>query len=482
MLQKIRDSAHGWWVYVVIPVLILIFMFFGIGNYLTGSSMGQSNVAKVNGDAITYRDFATLYQQMNHDQNASQDKMKANYIKLQVLQNLINQQLFYQALQSLGFAVSSDVVDGLIYATPAFQAQGKFSMSQYQALLQNAGITTEQLRLSLAKSYLIQQFQSGLMTSGFALPTEVSNETAFANVVRDVNYVTIDPASFSKSVKISDADIAQYYQVHQNQFMTPYQVQLQYIILSLDQFNKQIKDSNQAQAAFQNAVTSLSNATFQNPTTLNPAASMLNTSVQTSAWLSTANMTGLFATPAVLQAAMSDAVLNGGNNSSVLSIGKNQVMVLRVVNKKMPVALTLAQVSAQIKNTLIAQQAMNQASDVAKTMQAALANGSSLSAVAVNNHLSVQKVQGIGSASKNIDPRLLSAFVGTGAGMIGVVPSANKIVVFQVAQVYVPKVLAVKITPAEVQGLWAQIEIASFLANLQTTASVHMNDALLKAQ
>ena len=73
-------------------------------------------------------------------------------------------------------------------------------------------------------------------------------------------------------------------------------------------------------------------------------------------------------------------------------------------------------------------------------------------------------------------------FVGTGAGMIGVVPSANKIVVFQVAQVYVPKVLAVKITPAEVQGLWAQIEIASFLANLQTTASVHMNDALLKAQ
>jgi hypothetical protein len=462
--------------------MILIFVFFGLGNYLTGGSMSQANVAKVNGDAITYRDFAMLYQQINHDQNPSQDKIKANYIKLQVLQNLINQQLFYQALQGLGFAVSSDVLDGLIYATPAFQSQGKFSMNQYQSLLQNVGMTTEQLRESLAKSYLIQQFQSGLMTSGFALPSEVANESLLANVVRDINYVTIDPSSFSKNVQVSDADIAAYYQMHQNQFMTPYQLQVQYITLSLDQFTKQMKDPNQAQAAFQNAITSLSNATFQNPTTLTPAASMLNISVQTSPWLSATDTKGLFATPAVVQAAMTDAVLNGGNNSSVLSLGKNQVMVLRVADKKMPVALTLAQVSAQIKTTLIAQQELSQASDAAKAMQVALTKGASLTALAQGAHLSVQKAQGVSQASKNIDPALLSAVVGTGTGGSAIMPSGNKIVVFQVAQVYVPKTLAVKVTPAEIQGAWGQIEVASFLANLQNTASVHMNDALLKAQ
>ena len=90
MLQKIRDNAHGWWAYVAVPILILIFALFGINNYLTGS-LSQTDIAKVNGDSISYNDFAMLYQQMSRQQNPNQDKNVALQIKIQVLQNLINQ-------------------------------------------------------------------------------------------------------------------------------------------------------------------------------------------------------------------------------------------------------------------------------------------------------------------------------------------------------------------------------------------------------
>lgn len=481
MLQKIRDNAHGWWVYVIVPLLILMFALFGISNYLTGS-MSQSDVAKVNGDNISYSDFAMIYQQLNQQQNPSQSKALASYIKLQVLQNLINQQLLYQALQNLGFAATPQVIDELIYQTPAFQVQGKFSMDQYQAVLQSMGFTTQQLRDNLLKSYLIQQLQTGLMSSEFALPSESTRETMLANMVRDVTYVTIDPASFAERIQVSDSDVANYYQNHQSQFMTPYQLQLQYLTLSLSQFSKQFKDSAQAQAAFQNAVNSLANVSFQNPDSLTAAANMLKVPVQTTGWLSSDSKSGLFANPQVLAAAMSDDVLQKGNNSNVINLDKNTVMVLRVVNKKAPTLMSLAQVTPQIKKMLVMQQALALAEAQAKNLQASVNADDSLAIVANKAHLPVANAQGISIASKNLNQGLLNAFNQAGVGQALLTLSNNKVIVFQVNKVYVAQKLVVKVPPEALVGLWSQIEMSSFLAHQQFGAKIKMNDALLKAQ
>jgi peptidyl-prolyl cis-trans isomerase D len=481
MLQKIRDNAHGWWAYVAVPILILIFALFGINNYLTGS-LSQTDIAKVNGDSISYTDFAMLYQQMSRQQNPNQDKNITLQLKVQVLQNLINQQLFYQALQDLGFGVTASVIDNLIYQTPAFQVQGKFSMNQYQLILQNLGITTEALRNSLTKSYLIQQFQGGVISSEFALATEAQHETQLANLVRDVNYVMIDPAMFANTARIADTDVATYYQSHQSQFMTPYQVKLQYLTLSLSQFTKQIKDTAQAQAAYQNAVNSLANTVFQNSDSLTPAANMLKAPVQTTGWLSANTNTGLFANPQVLAAAMSDNVLNGGNNSSVISLSDNQVLVLRVLDKKAPTPLALQQVAPQIKNMLVMQQEINAAGNVAKQLQSALNNGANLTELAAEQHLNLQTAKSLNLASKNLDSNLLASFMQAPVRKGVLASSKGKLVVFQVTDVYMPQKLTVQIPPQVINGLWTQIEIGSFLANLQAAAKIKTNDALLKAQ
>lgn len=480
MLQKIRDNAHGWWAYVVVPIIVLIFAFFGIGNYLTGN-LSQGDIAKVNGDVISYGDFANLYAQINHTQNSQQNPQVANYIKIQVLQNLINQQLFYQALMGLGFAVGTDVIDGLIYQMPAFQVQGKFSMAAYQVALQNAGITTATLRDSLAKSYLVQQMQDGMVSSEFSLPQEVQYETALANLVRDVNYVSFNASSFANSVQVSDADVMAYYQAHQTQFLTPYQVKLAYVTLSASQFKTPGLDSDHAQAAFQNAVNTLSNQAFQNSNSLAPAAKVLNVSIQTTDLLNVANKAGILADPAVLSAVMSDAVLNGGQNSAVINLAQGQVMIVRVLDKQVPTLIPFNQVSAQIKAILVSQQELAMATGLAKQMQMRLNAGQDFSALASGNHLSVQAMAGLSSVTKNVDPNLKSAFIQAPEGQALLIPNANSVILFEVKRVYLPQNLSVHVTPQAVSSMWVQIEMASFLGHLQESARVKINDRLMRA-
>ena len=36
MLQKIRDNAHGWWAYVMVPVLVILFALFALFAVLGG--------------------------------------------------------------------------------------------------------------------------------------------------------------------------------------------------------------------------------------------------------------------------------------------------------------------------------------------------------------------------------------------------------------------------------------------------------------
>ena len=480
MLQKLRDNAHGWWVYVVIPVLILLFAFWGIGNYL-GGSMSQNAIAKVNGVTISYTAFANVFQRLNQSENPNNDKATAGAIKLQVLETLVNQEIFYQALLSLGFSVSQTTIDGLIAATPAFQDQGKFSMNKYNTLLNNLGISTEALRQSLSESYVIQQFQGALFSSNFAMIGEVNQETTLANLVRDVNYISINPQFFMPGIKINDALVSQYYQAHKSQFMSPYQVKLQYLILSLDQFSKQYKDPNTAKAAFNNAVINLSDTSFQNPTSLDVSAHALQQAIQSTDWLSTQAKTGLFANPGVVAAVMSDSVLNQGNNSGVINLGPNQVMVLRVSDKQAPTQLSLNQVAAELKAGLVMQQAGGEAADLSRRIQASLASGQSMQQVAVTYHLPMQTLVGVGPASKNLDPQLVAAFIRASLKQSSSVISGGNMVIFQVNKIYLPRELAVQIPAAEISGLWTQIEVSSVLNALQTTAKVKLNDKLLKA-
>lgn len=78
----------------------------------------------------------------------------------------------------------------------------------------------------------------------------------------------------------------------------------------------------------------LATESFENSGSLDPAASALGIEVKQSDWISSESLQGIGQYPQVLAAIQSDEVLNGGLNSSVLEVGENHALVLRLSDSK----------------------------------------------------------------------------------------------------------------------------------------------------
>lgn len=93
----------------------------------------------------------------------------------------------------------------------------------------------------------------------------------------------------------------------------------------------------------------LANTAYENPDSLEPAAEALNIKIKSSAMFSAKSGTGIAGNAAVRKAAFSDPVLKQGENSELIEIGRNHVVVLRLKqhNPASPVPL------ADLRNTVI---------------------------------------------------------------------------------------------------------------------------------
>ena len=88
MLDYIRSNAQSFGVKVAFAIIILVFMFWGVGSLTDG---GSSNVvAKVNGEAITAQQFEQAYQRaaeyaMRNDPSLTREALVQQKLGRQVL-------------------------------------------------------------------------------------------------------------------------------------------------------------------------------------------------------------------------------------------------------------------------------------------------------------------------------------------------------------------------------------------------------------
>ncbi|GAB5380393.1 MAG: peptidylprolyl isomerase [Aliiglaciecola sp.] len=242
MLEKIREGSQGTWAIVILGLVILSFVFAGVGGYVSSSG---SAAAEVNGDEISQSTFDRAYENERARLESqfgdafaalAADSAYLNQFRQSVLDRLIADKLIEQAARELGLRVSNQQVREQILLMPEFQIGGQFNNARFQATLRSVGFQTNTFRDYMRNEMTRQQVARALLGSEFSLPSEASKILQLQQQTRDIQYLTVPYGPFEAGVELTEDDINDYYQQNLLQFDTQERLSLEYLEVKAEDY------------------------------------------------------------------------------------------------------------------------------------------------------------------------------------------------------------------------------------------------------
>jgi len=238
MLDYIRSNAQSFGVKLAFGLIILVFVFWGVGSFT--DTAPANLVARVNGEGISAQQFEQAYY------NAEERILRSNpgltrealesqkkLLGQQVLRDLVLQSLLRQEAKRLGFSVSPQELRLAVQQMPAFQdASGKFDAAAYKRVLEAQRLTPAQFERDLSQQLLQDKLFAVLAGPAWVEPGEARIRHDFLRERRAVDYIFVPAADFSKDVSIPEADVKTWYEGHQQEFAVPARVDLEYVRIS----------------------------------------------------------------------------------------------------------------------------------------------------------------------------------------------------------------------------------------------------------
>ena len=241
MLERIREGSQGPWAMVVIGLVVLSFVFAGVGSYLNSS--GQTVAATVNGEEIGLNELERAYQaqrgrmESQYGEGISamfSDEAYLKQFRRSVLDSLISETLVEQKARDLGLRISDELIRNTIRNMQEFQLSGQFNNDRYLSILRQNGFQPSDFRDYLRVQLTREQLARALGGSDFALPGEAKQLYALQAQTRDGRYVLVDAAQFAADAEVTDGDIQSYYDANITSFDTEEKVSLSYVTLTVD--------------------------------------------------------------------------------------------------------------------------------------------------------------------------------------------------------------------------------------------------------
>jgi peptidyl-prolyl cis-trans isomerase D len=250
MLQGIRDRAQGWLAGIIVTLIIIPFALWGVNEYF--NIAGNVSVAEVDGEEVSLQEFQRAYQQYRQQlqgvmgANFNINQLNEENLKQQTLNQMIEAKLLHQLSLRAGFRIGDEQIASTIHSLDSFQREGSFAQDLYERQLQAMGFSPIAFEERLRLDMLNEQLQQAIVNSLFVVPQELERITRTKGQKRDIAYVVFSAEPIKSSIQVTDEEIEKYYNEHPNDFMTPEQVKIGYLDLSLDERAKQVTVDDQA--------------------------------------------------------------------------------------------------------------------------------------------------------------------------------------------------------------------------------------------
>lgn len=250
MMDSLRTAANSLVLKIIFGIIIVSFILTGVSSYLIGG--GSNYAAKVNGQEISRGQFENAFagernrmqQQMGEQYSVlASNEAWMNQLRHDTLNRLIDEALLDQYAKHLGLGISDEQVKNAIFATPAFQSNGKFDNTRYNAIINQMGMSADQYAQALRNQLTTQQLINAVVGTDFMLKGETDELAALVAQQRVVREATLDVNALAAKQQVSDEEVKAYYAQNKNTFTAPEQFRVSYIKMDAAAMTQTASDS-----------------------------------------------------------------------------------------------------------------------------------------------------------------------------------------------------------------------------------------------
>ena len=245
MMAKMRSLAP--WFIVTVGGLFVLFMV--LSDSKIGDSMGRrsNDIGEVNGDPISYQDFANLldrYKEFQLQQNGQEiPESQMDQFRDQVWENLLSQKLMEQKIKEFDLSVSDKEIENTLLGPNPPQSvtqyfidsTGRFNREAYDAAIRNPDNKTAILQLEdQVRQQLLQEKLTGLVNAS-ALVTEGEIKRKFYdnNIKMNADYILVTTQLNSDStLNATDNEVAKYYASNKDNYKKEETRKVKYVLFS----------------------------------------------------------------------------------------------------------------------------------------------------------------------------------------------------------------------------------------------------------
>jgi peptidyl-prolyl cis-trans isomerase D len=245
MLDFLRKKKRSWIITILLGLIIVVFVaFYGGSQQPTGVA---SDVAEVNGESISQREFIVHYQRAVERYremfkgSLTPELLKNLNIKHSLLEEMIEARLVLQEARRLGLTATDEELMNAIAQIPEFHVNGRFNKERYIQLLRANRLTPAQFEEDQRRQLTIQRLLGVLADAAHVTEDEVRERYRFEQEKINLQFVRFSASDYLSEVKVTDEEIQKFYDRNKESLKEPLKVQVEYIPYPFDQFSTPVQ-------------------------------------------------------------------------------------------------------------------------------------------------------------------------------------------------------------------------------------------------
>lgn len=246
MMTKLREMTFVFiWILVIAFVGLMVLEW---GMDITGLKRRSNIVGKINGTKITIQEFQqavqNYYLQERERTGKEPDEEQLATIRDQVWDQFVQRVLFSREIAKRNIRVTDQEVlqiikenpqslPPVISQNPNFLTDGQFDMAKYRQALSNPQIDWTPIENYVREVMPFQKLQNIITASVMVTEQEVRDEYMDKNQKARIVYLNIPVTAFAQdSVPVSEKEIKDFYNSHQDEFKIEERRKVNYVLFS----------------------------------------------------------------------------------------------------------------------------------------------------------------------------------------------------------------------------------------------------------